>query len=198
MRLTILVLTATLASAPVWAQPPQSSPAKPPASPSQDDTTNQSKPDLPVSLDKIKEALEQPPAPPLRGLNGETAHFKVEIREKQKISLEDLIKSLDFKAGPVPAGGVYQAEMQRVQFPAVNNPLTQPYAAFNQPELLTILIENLVGKYLANKASNAITSADRARAEAAAKDEVQRAVHDYCAAQPNGGAGIRICTNPIQ
>jgi hypothetical protein len=98
----------------------------------------------------------------------------------------------------VPAGGVYAAELQRQAFPATNNPLAQPYAAFSQGELLTILVENLVGKYLAGKAGNAITGAMRDHAVAAARDEVQQAVVEYCAAQPNRGAGIQICDKPVQ
>lgn len=199
MRLMGLIVTAILMAAPLQAQPPATSSATPEVPPSKDAAQDkQTKPDLPVSLDNIKKGLAQPPALPLRGFNGDTPHFKLEITEKQKISLEDLIKSLDFKSGPVPAGGVYGYEQQRQMFPSVDNPLRQPYAAFNQPELLTILVENLVGKYLAGRAAGAITSAERARAEAAAKEEVQRAVREYCGGQPNNGAGIQICSNPIQ
>jgi hypothetical protein len=72
--------------------------------------------------------------------------------------------------------------------------MRQPYAAFSQSELLTIVIENLVGKYLGDKAMNAVTSAQRSAAEQAARHEVQIAVADYCAAQPNRGAGIYLCS----
>ena len=123
-------------------------------------------------------------------------NFTVAIEERQRIKLEDLINSLDFKSGPTPAGGLYAYEQQRQMFPAVDNPLRQPYSEFSQPELLTILVENLAGHYLAGRAASAITSAERARAEAQARDEVARAVVDYCAAQPHGGAGIQICANP--
>ena len=77
-------------------------------------------------------------------------------------------------------------------WPSVDNPLRQPYAAFNR-RLLTILVENLVGRYLAGKAINAITTAERAHAEAAARSEVRQAVTEYCSAQPHAGAGILIC-----
>ena len=149
---------------------------------------------LPVSLDKTREALQQPPAQTLRGLN-DIPNFKVEIHERSKVSLDDLIKSLDFKAGPVPAGGVYGYEQQRQIWNPTDHPLQQPYAAFSQSELLTVLVENLVGKYLAGKAVNAVTSAERAHAEAAAREEVHRAIAEYCAAQPNHGAGIDICSS---
>ena len=194
MRLTALAFTAILVAVPSMAQPSSSTQS---SSPAKDDKDKKPEAGLPVSLDKIKKELEQPPAPTLRGLN-ETPMFKLEIHEKPRISLDELIKSLDFKAGPVPAGGMYAAEVQRQAFPATNNPLSQPYAPFNQGELLTVLIENLVGKYLAGKASNAITSSMREHAMTAAREEVQQAVIEYCAAQPNRGAGIQICDKPVQ
>src|SRR5207244_8082757 len=97
-----------------------------------------------------------------------------QILERQKI--EELLGSLNFKAGPVPAGGVYMYEQQRQMFNPVDHPLMQPFAAFNQGELLTLLIENLVGKYLGGKAINAISKAERARAESVAREEVRVAV----------------------
>ena len=187
MRLIPLLLVATLAASPAFGDPPQSS------SPQDSSSSGLN---LPVSLDKIKEGLAQPPATPLIGLH-EIPNFKVEIHERQKFTLEELVKSMDFKAGPVPAGGVYASEVQRQFWRTSDSPLAQPYAAFNQPQLLTILIENLVGKYLAGRALNAVSSAERARAEAAARDEVRHAVTEYCAAQPYGGKGIEICTTPI-
>jgi hypothetical protein len=200
MRLTALLFTAILIGTPAWAQPPQPS-SKPEASSPSKDAAKEGKKDqessLPVSIDKIKKELEQPPALTLRGLD-EKPTFKLEVRERQKISLDDLIKSLDFKAGPVPAGGVYAYEMQRQMFHPTNNPLVQPYAAFNQGQLLTILVENLVGKYLAGKAAGAVTSAMRERAVAQAREEVQQSINDYCGSQPNHGAGIEICGKPIQ
>jgi hypothetical protein len=147
---------------------------------------------LPVSVNRIRQALAQP-AEPLRGLKGldETPTFRVEVRERMKI--EELLQSLNFKSGPPVPGGLYGYEQQRQLFPSVDNPLVQPYAAFNQGELLTILVENLVGRYLAGRAMSAISAADRARAEAAAREEVSHAIAEYCAAQPNHGAGIQLC-----
>jgi hypothetical protein len=156
---------------------------------------------LPVSLEKIKTALEQPPIEPLRGLTGlkgldNVPNFTIAVEERQRVKLEDLVNSLDFKSGPVPPGGLYAYEQQRQLLPAVNNPLRQPYAEFSQPELVTILTENLAVHYLAGRAANAITTAERARAEAQAREDVIRAVVEYCAAQPHGGAGLQICANP--
>ena len=55
-------------------------------------------------------------------------NFKVEVQEKQR--LEDLVAAIfkDVKKVPVPAGGIYMQEMQRQWWPAVDNPLMQPYA----------------------------------------------------------------------
>jgi hypothetical protein len=194
MRLAALLVAATLAAPLADAQGIEPTPT----SISLDAAAVQDPPgqgELPVSLAKIKGALERPPPPPLRGLN-DAPNFKIAIEEKQRIKLEDLINSLDFKSGPTPAGGLYAYEQQRQMFPAVENPLRQPFSEFSQPELLTIIAENLAGHYLAGRAASAITSAERARAEAQAREEVARAVIDYCAAQPHGGAGIQICLNP--
>jgi hypothetical protein len=193
-----LLFTAFLVAAPAWAaQQPSSSGAdqkprtddKQPAATDRESTTDRF--DLPVSLDKIKEGLAQPKPPLSLTTTDVKPTFRVQILERQKI--EELLATLNFKTTPAPAGGLYWNEVQRQMWPSVDNPMRQPYAAFNQGELLTILIENLVGKYLAGKAVNAVTSAERAHAESAARDEVRQAIRDYCAAQPNSGAGIQIC-----
>jgi hypothetical protein len=146
--------------------------------------------DLPVSVDKIREALATPLPPQLKGLD-ETPTFRIEIRERQKI--EDLVKSLKFNSGPPVPGGLYGYEQQRQLFPATDYPLQQPYAAFSQGELVQVSLTSLLERIIAGKLVNAVTTADRARAVAAAKEEVRRAIADYCAAQPRAGAGIEIC-----
>ena len=214
MPLTALLLTAILAAPAASAQrlnrpvgpTPASSgvdsqtanPQAPPkaADADKDKEKDQAAPtlNLPVSVNRIRQALAQP-AEPLKGLKGldETPTFRVEVRERMKI--EELLQTLNFKSGPPVPGGLYGYEQQRQLFPSVSNPLVQPYAAFNQGELMTILVENLVGRYLAGRAMSAISAAERAHAEAAAKEEVSHAISDYCAAQPNHGAGIQICTS---
>lgn len=201
MRLLALLVTATLLAAPAAGQPAEPSPAqdaKPAnrgqvaAAPDGSATPDATPADLPVSLDKIKGALQQTPLLSLRTID-ERPTFTVQIRERMKI--DELLASLDFKTGPTPAGGVYMAEQQRVMFPSVDNPLVQPLAAFNQGELLTILVENVMGRYLGGRAINAVSKAERARAEAAAREEVRTAIADYCTAQPNGGAGLAICSS---
>jgi hypothetical protein len=192
MRLWALLFTAILLAPPAGAQ-------QTPASSSQDGATGQAATDpgssLPVSLTKIREALATAPALSLSSFD-ERPIFRIQIQERQRI--EELLATLNFKAGPVPAGGVYMAEQNRIMFPPVDNPLRQPYAAFNQGELLTILIENLLGKYLGGKAINAVSAAERAHAEAAAKEDVKAAIAQYCTAQPNAGAGIQICGTTVR
>ena len=78
-------------------------------------------------------------------------------------------------------------------WPAVDNPLLQPYAAFSGGQIVTLAVENVVGKLGAGKLLNAISNASKNRAQTAAREEVMQAIQDYCAAQPSGGAGIQIC-----
>jgi hypothetical protein len=192
MRLSALLFTAIFAASPAAAQPT-------PASSSQDAAAGQvgTNPDSspPFSVTKIREALETSPTLSLRTLD-ERPIFRMQIQQRQHI--DELLATLDFKSGPVPAGGLYMAEQDRIMFPSVDNPLRQPLSAFNQPELLTILIENLAGRYLGGKAASAVSKAERVHAEAVAKDEVRAAVAQYCDAQPAGGAGIQICETPIR
>ncbi len=195
MRLLALLFAAILTTSPAGAQQTAASSDAGASSPAQDEPKDQATkdqgPTLPVSVAKIRAALETtPPTLSLRTIDARPT-FRVQIQERQKI--EELLATLNFKTGPIPAGGLYMAEQQRVMFPSVDNPLRQPYAAFNQLELLTILIENLVGKYFAGRAINSISNAERERAEASARDEVHAAVAQYCSAQPHAGAGIQIC-----
>jgi hypothetical protein len=197
MRLPALLFTAILVASPSGAQQPPSSASQESASAGQDSKNTKNDKDakdrelnLPVSLDKIREGLQQKPALSLRTLD-ERPTFRVQIRERQKI--EELLASLNFKTGPTPAGGIYMYEQQRQMFNPVDRPLMQPYAAFGQGELLTILFENLVGRYLAGKVGSAISKAERERAETQAREEVRAAVAQYCNAQPNLGVGIQIC-----
>jgi hypothetical protein len=200
MRLCALLFTAILVAAPAGAQ-------QAPASPSPDgrsvdrgqtaqtsDGPGQTAQDhnLPVSLDRIKNALQQSEGiPPL--VIDQRPTFRVQIRQRMKI--EELLATLNFKSDPTPAGGIYMQEQNRVMFNPVDHPTMQPFGAFSQGQLLTVLIENLVGHYLGDKVGTAISKAERARAEEQARDEVHAAVAEYCNAQPNAGAGLQICSS---
>jgi hypothetical protein len=202
MRLCALLFTVILVAAPVRGQPTPASPpadaqgadkGRTPDAPQTETPTPTAEPsNLPVSLDRIKEALQQSQGGPLLKID-ERPTFRVQIRERQKI--EALLATLKFKADPTPAGGIYMQEQNRIMFNPVDHPTMQPFGAFNQGQLLTILIENLVGHYLGGKAGDAISKAERAHAEAQAREEVRLAVSDYCNAQPNAGAGLQICSS---
>ncbi len=143
-----------------------------------------------MSVDRIRTALERPTLVSLRTLD-ERPTFRIQILERQRV--EELLATLNFKTTRASAGGIYWDEIQRVTWPAVDNPLLQPYAAFSGGQIVTLAVENIVGKLGAGKLLNAIGNASKNRAQAAAREEVLQAIQDYCAAQPGGGAGIQIC-----
>ena len=66
----------------------------------------------------------------------------------------------------LPAGSTPYEQQQRL-FNPVDRPLAQPYAAFSAGEAITIAIENLIGKYLGGRLAEAVSGAERAKAEAA-------------------------------
>jgi hypothetical protein len=107
------------------------------------------------------------------------------------------MSKLDFSSGPAPAGGLYGYDQQRRLFNPTDRPLQQPYAAFSGGELITIAIENLMAKYLGGRALDAVTSAERARAEAQARGEVEAAIAEYCGSRPDRDA-IQLCTAPAE
>ncbi len=195
MRLIPLVLTVVLTALPAAAQP---SPEQDSPSPASDPQSAASRFELPVSIDKIKQGLEQTPTIRLRGLD-DAPTFKVAIHERlRSFALDEWLQSADLKPGPIPAGGLYAYEMQRQVWHTADSPLAQPYAAFSEPQLLTVLIENLAGKYLGGRAIEAGSAAERTRAEARARDEVQRAIAEYCAARPEGSREVDLCAAPIR
>ncbi|MGE5246288.1 MAG: hypothetical protein ACM3SQ_18835 [Betaproteobacteria bacterium] len=174
-----LLVTATLTAAPAVAR-------QPPASPSADsssqmpDGQQQPASQPPTSVDKIRKQLEQPQATPLRGLD-ETPTFSVEIQETQRF--KELVDQLKFDSGPAVPGGLYGYEQQQVTFPKTQYPLMQPYAAFNQGQLLTIAIENILGRYVAGPVAESIRNARRASAEADAREQVRKALAEFWTSQ---------------
>ena len=138
---------------------------------------------LPVSLDKIRAGLAQPaPAEPLKGLNDPPPTFAVEIREQQKF--DDLVSKLKFdKGGPPVPGGIDAYEQYQRLFPRVDNPLAQPYAGFSTGEMMTLGIEALVEKYLAQKMAHVVGTALREQAEREAREEVARSLAQFWASQ---------------
>lgn len=185
--LLVLLAAMWLATSAAAQDPPSSSPGSGSPSPSQDAG------DLPVSLDRIRDALKKAPEQPLLRNLERRADFTMEVAEQARI--DALLSKLDFRTGPAPAGGLYAYEQQRRLFNPTSRPLQQPYAAFNGSQLITIAIENLLGRYLGPRIWNALTDAQRSAAEAQAKDEVAAAIAEYCAAREDRDA-IQLCTSP--
>jgi hypothetical protein len=124
---------------------------------------------------------------------GLPADFTIQIIEQQRIN--DLLSKLDFTSGPAPAGGLYGYEQFRQVFNPVDRPLMQPYAAYNGGQLITIAIENLLGHFLAKPLADKLTNAQKARSQRDAESEVDAAIDEYCAQQPNR-LDIVLCTEP--
>ncbi|HWF86952.1 MAG TPA: hypothetical protein VG222_18980 [Vicinamibacterales bacterium] len=126
-----------------------------------------SPPELPVSIARIRAALERPD---LLTLPQITPDFVVSVQERERF--DKLVAPWDFRSGPVPPGGLYAYEqLQRSGLSTV------------QPLILVDLIAIARG----------IARAHSAQAAAAAREDVRQVIADYCAAQPGGGAGIAIC-----
>jgi hypothetical protein len=184
MRLFLLLLASMVIAGPAAAQDGKPSPAT---------TTEDGRtPELPVSLGRIREGLTVGPSRLTLSALEKPPDFKVEVQERHM--LEEILATLDVKAGPVPAGGLYMYEQQRQLFNPVDRPLAQPYAAFSPGELITIAIENLIFKYLGGRLADTVSGAERARAEAAARTEVSTAIEKYCAADPERAKRLSICT----
>jgi hypothetical protein len=145
-----------------------------------------------VSLDRIRQGLASAPPRSILSSLERPPDFKVEVQEQRAI--EDILSTLDFSTGPAPAGGLYMYEQQQRLFNPTHRPLAQPYAAFSAGEAITIAIENLIGKYLGGRLVDAVSRAERTRAEAAARREVEQAIADYCAADPERATRLSICT----
>ena len=157
MRLTALLAAVLMAAAPLSAQEP----APPPL-------------DLPVSVERIREALSAPGPSLLDALNRQP-NFRIEVEERRP-TFAEIFGGEDFKGGPVPPGGLYAYEQQRRMFPNSTPPL---FSMDAMP-----IVSGLV---------NAIGDWRRARSATAARAEVERAMAEFCAAQPNGGADVAGC-----
>jgi hypothetical protein len=153
-----------------------------------------SRPDAtpPVSVERIREALGAlRDQPPLVDPNRRPPEFKVTVEEG--LAIEKYLKFEDPKLPPPPPGGIYAHEIQRQFNNPVDNPLTQPYAAFSGSEFATLAIEGVIGYLLGTRIGGAISSAERARAETAARTEVARAIASYCASRPSLSSPSELC-----
>jgi hypothetical protein len=128
------------------------------------EATPKTAPNLPVSLDRIRAALERSPVERLKTVLPRPT-FRVQIQERQRF--EELMAALDFRSGPVPPGGLYGFE-QRAR-------LSPPWGS--QPIMSVDLFS--IGRLF----SGGLSNAKRAHAEAAAREEVKRALDEFWIAQ---------------
>ena len=126
----------------------------------------------PFSIDRIRDSLAQtPPEPAL--LPAAQPQFRVNIVERQRFG--DRVPP-DFRGGPVPPGGLYAYEQRQ----RIGPPMAQPLVVIDITPIASAIVA-------------AIRDARRSGETAAAREDVRRAIGQYCAAQPDRGAGIQIC-----
>ena len=141
----------------------------------QDSAQNNVQPlDLPVSLERIREGLASEKPSILDALDREPT-FRIEVQEKRP-NFAEMFPPGSFDGGPVPPGGLYAYEQQRMLFPN------------STPALFSFGVLPAFRQLV-----NAISEARRARAAAAAREEVERAMAEFCAAQPNRGESVAGC-----
>jgi hypothetical protein len=180
MRVVPLLFALLLSSGTALAQEPRTQVAQEPRT----QPATQAPPlNLPISLDKIREGLSQPaPLEPLKGLTADASTFRVDITEQQKF--DELLAKIKFEnPGPQVAGGIYAYDQFQRLFPRIDNPRVQPYAAFSTGEIITLGIEGLVEKYVAEKMAHVVGTALREQAEREAREEVARSLAAYWAAR---------------
>jgi hypothetical protein len=192
MLLVYLLVGFFFSASAVRAQEPQASSQAGAAQSSNADTQAG---DLPVSLDHIRAGLKRQATDSILKRVEIPPDFRIQILEQQRIN--DMLSKLDFKHlnAPAPAGGLYGYDQQQRLFNSVDHPLVQPYAAFSGGELITVAIENLIARYLGGRLVNGVSDFERARAERAARQEVDKAIADYCAARPDR-SDIQLCISP--
>jgi len=186
MPLFFLVVAAVLSSP---TASPQNVPSSPPASTAQDAPSL----DLPVSLDRIRQLLARAPAEPLLGGPGRQPDFKITVEERR--FLKDILESLDVKTAPAPAGGLYAYEVQQQAGNTRNSPLGGPYAAFTSGELAQVSLTSILGVLVARYLTNGVMNLSRTEAENLAREDVRRAIDEYCSGRPDRSF-IEICTSP--
>lgn len=175
MSSTAILLFLLLQAAP--AQQSNGSPgsdpsAKPPPASSDTQTATAMVDELPVSLSRIQRALSSPPAlkllePQMR--NGRPV-YRVDI-EGERIDLRTLL-SKDALRGAVPYGGMTHQEFLDLVTPDD----VRGYAAFSNGEGITVAATSIALQWAVLKAMDALKKAKDARAQEAARQEVEDAL----------------------
>jgi hypothetical protein len=163
---------------------PQSSGAAPPdgadtALPDDDDNAPpEPVGDLPVSVERVQQALGRPPSLKLKG---ERPVFRVEVLGK-KLTIEDILGP-DYLKGPVPRAGMTHQEFLDMVTPKDY----QGYAPYTNREAFTIAATSFALKWALQKAIHKYETAQQDRDREAARKEVQEALAELEKARLKAG-----------
>jgi len=176
---TVLIGFQALTLAVALAQAPQQGTANatpPPAAPAQEDARPV---ELPVSLERIQQALSRPPAIKTRT---DRPVFRVEVFARQP-TVADILGP-DYLNGPVPAAG----SMSHREFLDMVTPVEyRGMSMFSNREVMTIAATSIGLQWAVMKAVDKLKEAKSERAKEAARQEVLQAMNELEAARKKAG-----------
>jgi hypothetical protein len=166
-RFLALILTAALVT-------PSVARAQTPASPAQvgSDAKPSGSGDLPVSIDRIIEALAHDPT---LDLTTKPPMFRLEIVEKKPPSILDFFTTEELKGGPTPQVGAYHQEFLNLTTPRQ----AQPYGAFSNGELAQALTTSFLSAIFVPRVISAIREAIARGDQEAAREHVRAAIAEW-------------------
>lgn len=167
MGLQVLALAAALAG------PPQ----QPGSQPSTADSTTPAM-ELPVSLERIQQAISRPPA---IKTTSDRPVFRVEVFAR-KPTIEDIL-GRDYLIGPVPNAGMTHQEFLNMVTPQEYRGM----AMFSNKEAMAITATSLALQWALMKAVDKFRDASDTRAQEAARQEVIDAMNALEAARKKAG-----------
>ena len=138
---------------------------------------------LPVSLDRIQRALAKTPM--LRFDETERPVFRVQVFGDQP-TIEDILGP-DFARGPVKHGAMTHQEFLNLVTPKD----VQGYAAFSNPEGVTVATTSFLLQWTLQKAIKKYNDTTDARAREAARKEVMDALNELEKARAKAGMSKR-------
>ena len=90
---------------------------------------------------------------------------------------------------------MYANEIQQQVWNTRNSPLARPYAAFTSGELAQVTMTSIMGTLVGRYLTQAVMNLSRTEAENLAREDVRRAIEEYCSGRPDRSF-IEICTSP--
>jgi hypothetical protein len=135
---------------------------------------------LPVSMERIQEALSRPPA--IKPSTNRPV-FRVEVFARNP-TVEDILGP-DYLRGPIPAGGMTHREFLDMVTPSEFRGM----GVFTGKEALTIAATSIGLQWALMKAIDKLKDAHNERAKEAARQEVIAAMNELEAARKKAGQG---------